>query len=174
MSDLIAISFDTRDEAQAARREFMAMAQEHLVELEDAVIAFKSADGQIHLDQTVNLTAASAASGGLWGLLLGFIFAIPTGGAGAALPVISAGLGAGLGALSGKLSDYGIDDDMMRRMAKTVHDGQATLFVLVRKMTADKAIAHLRTFNGTVLRTSLSDRLEADLKIALSGGQHAA
>ena len=39
MSDLIALVLDSREQAQEARQEFMKMQREHLVELEDCVVA---------------------------------------------------------------------------------------------------------------------------------------
>jgi uncharacterized membrane protein len=67
MSDLIALVLDSREQAQEARLEFMKMQREHLVELEDCVVAYKDDTGQVKLDQTLNLTATGAAAGGFWG-----------------------------------------------------------------------------------------------------------
>ena len=41
MSDLIALVLDSREQAQGARLEFMKMQREHLVEVEDCVVAYK-------------------------------------------------------------------------------------------------------------------------------------
>src|SRR5262249_52691978 len=68
MSDLIALVLDSREQAQEARQEFMQMQREHLVELEDCVVAYKDDAGHVKLDQTLNLTATGAAAGGFWGL----------------------------------------------------------------------------------------------------------
>src|SRR5437867_4040267 len=65
MSDLIALVLDSREQAQEARLEFMKMQREHLVELEDCVVAYKDDTGQVKLDQTLNLTATGAAAGAL-------------------------------------------------------------------------------------------------------------
>lgn len=165
MSDLIAIVFDSKEQAQEARIEFSKMQREHLVELEDSVVAFKDDKGHVKLDQTVNLTASGAASGGFWGLLIGFIFSIPFGGP--LIPFLTAVFGAGFGALSGKLSDYGIEDDMMKELSADLGQGKAALFVLVRKATSDKVLEHLRRFRGKVLKTSLSHELEDKLQQVL-------
>lgn len=171
MSELIAITFDNRDEAQAARERFYQMSRAHLVELEDSVIAYKDGD-RIRLDQTVNLTGAGALHGGTWGILLGFLFSIPAGPAAAPLlPLVSTAVGAGLGALVGKFSDFGIDDAMMKELAAEIDKGRATLFILVRKLTADKVLRHLGDVQGRVLTTSLPDDLESQLRRSL---QHAA
>ena len=91
MSDLIALVLDSREQAQAARLEFMQMQREHLVELEDCVVASKDDTGQVKLDQTLNLTATGAAAGGFWGLFLGLVLSIPFGGL--LLPILTAVFG---------------------------------------------------------------------------------
>lgn len=171
MADLIAITFDNYDQAQAARQAFGEMSREHVVELADSAIAYKDARNRVSLDQTVNLAAAGAAHGGFWGLLVGLILSIPTGGL--VLPAITAGVGVGLGALGGKLSDYGIDDSMMKALASDIDAGKATLFILARKVTADRVVEHLKGFRGKVLKTSLKRELEQELQRALERGQAA-
>ncbi|MEM8605906.1 MAG: DUF1269 domain-containing protein [Myxococcota bacterium] len=165
MSDLIAVVFDSRERASEVRQEFVQMQREHLVELEDCVVAYKGPNGKIKLDQTVNLTAGGAASGGFWGLLIGLIFSIPFGGP--LLPLFTAVFGASFGALSGALSDYGIEDGMMKELTADLDDGKAALFVLVRKATIDKVLEHLHRFQGKVLKTSLSNELEGKLQQVL-------
>jgi uncharacterized membrane protein len=162
MSDLIAVVLDSREQAQEARVEFMKMQREHLVELEDCVIAYKDDTGQVKLDQTLNLTATGAAAGGFWGLFLGLLLSIPFGGL--LLPLITAVFGAGFGALSGSLSDYGIEDDLMKELSADIDQNKAALFVLIRKATTDKVLEHLGKFHGKVLKTSLSHELESKLQ----------
>ena len=165
MADLIAITFKNREEAQLARYEFARMSREHLVELTDSVVAYKDESGCVQLDQTVNLTRVGATHGGFWGLLIGFLFTIPTGGL--LFPIVSAAFGAGFGAIAGKLGDYGINDDMMRELAADMDAGRAALFVLVRNVSADKVLKHLSKFDGNVLKSSLPDEFEAKLQQVL-------
>jgi uncharacterized membrane protein len=162
MSELVSLLFDTKEEAIDARLAFSRMQTEHLVELEDLAVVYKGKNGRVRLDQTVDLTAAGAASGGFWGVLFGIIFSIPFGGP--LLPVMTGVFGAGLGALGGSLSDYGINDNMMRQVGQGLDQGKAALFVLVRKATIDKVLQHLQHHRATVLRTSLSEELEQKLR----------
>jgi uncharacterized membrane protein len=81
--------------------------------------------------------------------------------------VTGAALGAGSGALAGALSDYGIDDQFIRSVGSTIESGSSALFVLVRSVTADKVLPELQSFEGKVLRTSLSNEQEARLQRAL-------
>src|SRR5438552_95992 len=87
----LSLFLDSHAQAQEARLEFMKMQREHLVELEDCVVAYKDDTGQVKLDQTLNLTATGAAAGGFWGLFLGLLLSIPFGGL--LLPIITAVFG---------------------------------------------------------------------------------
>ena len=146
MSDLVVIAFPTEAKAEEVRQKLLAMQKEYLIELGDAVIAVKDSNGNIKLNQLINTTAAGAATGAFWGTLIGLIFLMPL--AGAALGVAS-------GTLSGYLTDVGINDKWMKETAAAVQPGTAALFVLVRKVTADKVLDRLKGEGGTVLKLSL-------------------
>lgn len=167
MSELVVIAFDQPGEADRALSEARRLQREYLIDLEDAVVAVRKPDGEVQLKQSVNLIGLGAASGGiwggLWGTLVGLLFLNPL--AGFALGTM---VGAGSGALSGKLADYGINDDFIRSLAKTLKPGSSALFVLLRKVQPDKVLQELARFKGRVLRTSLSPQQEARLREALS------
>jgi uncharacterized membrane protein len=166
MSDLIAVSFKGEDTADQVLHKLVAMGKEHLIDLEDACVVVRDQKGQVRLKQMINLVGVGAMSGGawgsLWGTLIGLLFLNPLAGL-----LTGAAVGAGTGALSGGLSDYGIDDDFIRSVGSTIEPGSSALFVLVRSYTADKVLPELRQFEGTVLRTSLSNEQEERLKKAL-------
>ena len=54
MSDLVVIAFPTEAKAEEVRQKLLAMQKEYLIELGDAVIAVKGADGRIKLNQLLN------------------------------------------------------------------------------------------------------------------------
>ena len=58
----------------------------------------------------------------------------------------------------------------MKETAAAIQPGAAALFVLVRKVTADKVLEGLKGEGGTVLKTSLSHEDETKLQAALSAG----
>jgi uncharacterized membrane protein len=84
-----------------------------------------------------------------------------------------AGGGAAGGALGGKLTDLGINDDFMRLAARTLQSGNAVLFLLIRKMTTGKVLSELRRVRGTVLRSSFDETKEEVLQAALADAQEA-
>jgi uncharacterized membrane protein len=160
MSDLIAIAFNDESTAFDLRGELVRMQKDYLLEMEDVVVVTRDADGAVKLHQPVSLTAVGAAGGGFWGALIGFLFLNP---------LLGAALGAGAGALSGALSDIGINDTFMKEVGQTLPPGSSAVFILSRKMTADKVLARLEGFRakGRVLQTSLSEADEAKLRAVL-------
>jgi uncharacterized membrane protein len=71
------------------------------------------------------------------------------------------------------MTDLGINDQFMKDIGKTLQSGNAALFVLIRKLTADKVLEDLKGVGGTVLRTSFDHTKEEALQQALSGAQAA-
>jgi uncharacterized membrane protein len=160
MSTLVAVVFNDETTAFEMRTALFKMQAEYLIELEDSVVVTKNQNGKTRLDQAVNLTSAGAVGGGFWGLLVGMIFLNP---------LLGAAVGAGMGALSGKFNDIGLNDKMMKELAQSFKPGSSALFVLVRKATGDKVLAGLKDFagKGKVFQTSLSKDDEATLREAL-------
>ncbi|MCD6534151.1 MAG: DUF1269 domain-containing protein [Deltaproteobacteria bacterium] len=76
---------------------------------------------------------------------------------------------AGAGALSGKLTDISISDQMMKDLAASFEPGSSALFVLIRKATTDKVLEGLQAFDGKgkVFKTSLTQNAEKLLRDAL-------
>ena len=161
MSTLAVIGYDDVFKAEEVRLSLIKMQRDYLIDLEDAVVAVKDPSGKVKLHQAVNLTAAGAVRGGFWGSLIGLIFLNP---------LLGLAVGAGAGAVTGALSDVGIDDDFMKDLAATMKPGSSALFVLVRSMTPDKVLEELKGTGGSVLKTSLSHEDEAKLQAALSAG----
>lgn len=161
MSDLVFISFPTEQKAEEVRQKVLSLQREYLIELGDAVVVVKDEKGHVKLNQLMNLTAAGAASGALWGTLIGFIFMAP---------LLGTALGAASGALGGRLSDVGINDKFMKDAASALQPGTAGLFLLIRKMTTDKVLADLKGVGGTLISTSFDETKEAALREALAAG----
>ena len=164
MANLVVIGFEDQHKAEEVRLALVKMQREYLIDLEDAVVAVKDEAGKIKLNQAVNLTAAGAASGGLWGTLIGLLFFSP---------LLGAAVGAAAGAVSGALSDIGIDDNFMKKIAGELEPGHSALFVLVRKATPDKVLEEIKGYGGTVLQTSLTHEQEAKLQAALNEAKQA-
>jgi uncharacterized membrane protein len=160
MSELIVVAYDDVHRAAEVMATLRRLQTEYLVDLEDAVYVTKEATGKVKLHQAVNLTATGAIEGTFWGALIGLLFLNP---------LLGGLLGASAGALSGSLSDYGINDDFIRELGAQLAPGSSAIFILLRKMTADRVVPELSKFGGHILRTSLSKDAEARLQSALDG-----
>ncbi len=159
MSSLIAVGFKDEFIADEVVLELRKLQQEHLIDLEDAAVVIRNKEGKVRIKQTQELTTTGALSGGLWGLLFGFIFFNP---------LLGWAVGALAGGISGALTEIGIDDNFIREVGSTIEPSTSALFVLVRSATPDKVLADLSKFGGKVLKTSLSKEDETKLKEALS------
>jgi len=158
MSKFVAIAYDDQTHAEETRLKLLKLQQEYLISLEDIVVAHKDQKGKVRLHQATDLTGAGAVAGGFWGLLIGMIFMVP---------LFGMVTGLAFGAISGALTDLGIDDAFMKQLASSLKPGGAILFVLVKDMTEDKVMAELEGSGGKVMKTSLSHEDEAALQLAL-------
>ncbi|WP_316526622.1 DUF1269 domain-containing protein [Kitasatospora brasiliensis] len=154
MSNLFAIAYPDLATAQAVRGEAIGLQKQKLIELEDAVVVERRADGKIKLHQQVNTTGAGAASGALWGGVIGLLFF---------MPLVGAAVGGATGAAIGASTDIGVDDDFMRQVGEHLQPGTAAVFLLVRTATADKVVPALARYGGRIIQTSLSAESEAEL-----------
>src|SRR5215471_8446564 len=160
MSTLIAVVFNDEATAFEMRAALARMQRQYLLEMEDAVVVTRDPDGKTKLHQAVSLTGAGAVSGAFWGMLIGLLFLNP---------LLGAVLGAGAGAIAGKFRDIGLDDKMMKDIGDSLTPGSSALFVLLRKVTADKVLEGLKPFvgKGKVFQTSLNKDDEKALREAL-------
>jgi uncharacterized membrane protein len=163
MSNLVAVVFEDEVTAFEMRAALVKMQKEYLIDIEDAVVVTRDQKGKTRLDQAVNLTSAGAVGGGFWGMLIGLIFLNP---------ILGAAIGAGAGALSGRLNDIGLNDKMMKDIGQSFKPGTSGLFVLVRRATVDKVLQGLKEFagKGKVFQTSLSKDDENALREAIEVG----
>lgn len=161
MSELVVIAFKDKFTADEVLISLDKMQKDYLIDLDDAVIAVKESDGKVKLKQSLNLVKTGAVSIGWWGALVGTILGGVPG------LVIGGATGATMGAISGKLSDYGIDDEFIKNLGDAMEPDSSAIFVLVRRATVDKVLAELNRFEGKVLKTSLSSEDEARLQETL-------
>ncbi len=165
MATLVAIAYPDQQRALEVRNVLARLQKQYLVDLVDAVVVTRDEKGKVHLNQSVPLVGLSATNGALWGMLIGLLFFSP---------IIGAAIGAGWGAIAGKLSDYGIDDNFMRSLAENFQPNTSALFVLARGGVPDRVMPEVAKYGGTVIQTSLPPETEEQLRIALSRGSEQA
>jgi uncharacterized membrane protein len=157
MANLVAIAYDDVEHARQVTGTLGELVKEHTLTLEDMVIVEHRPGGKMKLHQP-SLAGVGAASGALWGGLIGLIFLVP---------LFGMAIGAASGAAGGAMSDYGIDDDFMKDLGQKLPEGGAAVFVLVREATRDKVVPEVSKYGGQVIQSSLSNEQEAALQDAL-------
>jgi uncharacterized membrane protein len=158
MAHLVVLGLDNREDAERVFDLAGDLAKQELLQLEDAAYAWRDANGKVRIQQAVSLTKAGAASGALWGTLIGLIFLAP---------VAGMAIGAASGALGGKLADVGINDDTIKQIGAQLQGGKAAVFLLARSATVDRVIEAIKPYNPTVIQTNLSHDREEELVRAL-------
>lgn len=162
MADLIAIGYDDEGTALLAADEARRLAADLVIEPEAIAAIVRDAEGKYHVHTTHHQVGAGATYGMFWGLLFGVLFFVP---------VFGMAVGAGLGALMGKVAKSGMNEEFQQQVRDMLQPGKSCLFLIVDKVTPDKAVEGLAPFGGTVLKTSLSKDAEEELQEALHGTQ---
>jgi uncharacterized membrane protein len=160
MSILVAIGYPDETTATAAADEVQRLAEDLIIEPDAVAVVSRDGKGHYHTTTNHHGVAGGATWGMFWGLLFGLLFFIP---------VFGMAIGAGLGALMGKVEKTGIDAQFQRQVRDMIKPGTSALFLIVGQVTPDKAVRALSKFGGTVLKSSLSDKAEAELQSALHG-----
>jgi uncharacterized membrane protein len=163
MADLIAIGYPDEATAEAAADEARGLARDLIIEPEAIAVIVRDDEGKYHVHTSHNPVGRGATWGMFWGLLFGLLFFVP---------VFGIAIGAGLGALMGKITKSGVDREFQDQVRGMLRPGTSALFLMVDKVTPDKAVDAMSKYGGTVLKTSLSKEGEQELQEALHG--HAA
>src|SRR5438552_12736018 len=161
MADLIAIGYPDQATAEGAAEEARRLAQDLIIQPDAIAVIVRDEEGGYHVHTNHHLVGGGATWGMFWGLLFGLLFFIP---------VLGMAVGAGMGALMGKVTKSGIDKQFTDQVRGMIEPGTSALFLMVEKVTPDKAVEAMSKYGGTVIKTSLSKDGEADLQDALHGG----
>jgi uncharacterized membrane protein len=160
VADLIAIGYDDETTAARAADEVYRLAADLIIQPDAVAVIVCDKEGKYKVTTNHHAVGGGATWGMFWGLLFGLLFFIP---------VFGMAVGAGLGALFGKVEKTGIDKEFRDQVRDMLKPGTSALFVVVEKVTPDKAVDALSEFGGTVLKSSLSKEAEHELQDALHG-----
>src|SRR5881227_2894918 len=160
MADLIAIGYPDETTADAAAGEARRLAQDLIIQPDAIAVIVRDTDGSYHVHTSHHPVGTGATWGMFWGLLFGVLFFIP---------VFGMAIGAGMGALMGKVAKTGIDKNFQDQVREMLQPGTSALFLVVEKVTPDKAVDALQQFGGAVLKSSLSKKTEQELQQELNG-----
>ena len=158
MSDLIVVTYPDKYRAAEVRSTLARLQVEHLIDMEDACCVTKDSEGNVKLNQSINLAASGGLNGGFWGMLIGMLFLNP---------LLGGVIGAGAGALSGAVSDYGINDEFIKSLTINMQNDSSAIFLLITKITPDKVLLEISKYGGTIIQSSFSKRVEERWQKAL-------
>jgi uncharacterized membrane protein len=181
-SNLVVLSFEGASTAQGMLDNIRDMQARGILELEDAVVAyrepkapkveFEQLDHNLApaatqmasqpginepvIEQTDSRRKRYAAAGAGVGLLVGVLLGGPIG-------------GAVVGTIIGALKDRGIDDKFIRSVSDSLTPDSSAIFLLVKEGgDAAKIEEELRPFKARVVHTTLAPEVEKQLRDALA------
>jgi uncharacterized membrane protein len=160
VADLIAIGYDEEETAERAAEEVYRLAHDLVIEPEAVAVIKRDRNGRYKVITNHHPVAEGVTWGMFWGVLFGLLFFIP---------VFGLAVGGVLGALLGTIDKIGIDKTFQQEVRDMLQPGTSALFLIVDKVTPDKAVQALSRYGGHVLKTSLSGDAEQKLQEALAG-----
>ncbi|OHV21150.1 hypothetical protein BBK14_07635 [Parafrankia soli] len=158
MAELIVLGFDSRRQAEQVWELGRRLSRQGLVDLADRAVAWREDSGAVHVRHGARRIRSAAVGGAACGATVGAVFLAP---------VVGLAIGAGGGALAGRLlMAQAMDTGMIRRIAGHLQPGRAAVFALVRE-SRPAAIVALREHHPMVIKTSLPREREEALARAL-------
>lgn len=143
---LVGISFPDLYRAQEFLTAATRLNANKRLVMKDAVIVVKNENGNTVVRETIDpQPARSALSGAVWTGLLGLLLGGPVGW------LAGIAVGAGAGAATAKVLDYGIPDEWVTWFRDAVSPGTATVALLVQDLDRNALIAEAERFTGAHL-----------------------
>ena len=188
MRDLVVVGFQGTHRAAHVLSEVLNLNAPWAADLhvQDAVAVYRTDDGSLRTDQSVQPTTVDGVAwGGAMGALIGSLLAVPfTAAAGAAIAAsaINAGaltFGAAGAVIGGERAaraneQYGLSDEFVRQVSGMVQPGQSALFLVADTEKPAEVLEQFRGFGGTVLRTTLPPEQATRLQQVMDADRPAA
>ena len=171
--NLIVVGFRGKHRASEVLGQLDQLTYDWSLQMKDAVAAYRTDDGRLRIDQSIQPTTKEGAGYGLFlGSMIGALLAAPfTAGLSAAAAAATLGVGAATaGAVGGAVGaedadtfkrEYGISDDFVKDVGGMIQPGDSALFAVIRGGggNAEQMAEQFRGYGGTILRSSLSPKV---------------
>src|SRR5215813_2376988 len=167
MSDLVVFDFDGIHTADEVLNKLRSLQKEYLIDLEDRLCGRARRGWQGSHQASCESHGVCRGDGRAERRGVGNFGRSPLLESACAM-AIGGVTGAGIGALSGSLTDYGIRDDFIKKLGETIPEGSSALFILFKKVREDKVQKELEPYKPRILRTSLSSEDEKRISAELS------
>jgi uncharacterized membrane protein len=179
--NLIVVGFGGTRRASEVLSDLQKLQDNWVIDLADAVAAYRTDDGQFRIDSSVAPTRGQGADMGvLVGGMLGALVAAPfTGGLSVAAAGTAVGATAAAGGLAGAAAGaddatdwkrtYGITDAFVNDVGKLIQPGQSAVFALIRTASPELVAERFRGYGGKILTTTLTPKQAARVESTLRG-----
>lgn len=139
--EVFVAAFGTEDEAGEALKDFRAMNREGSIDLIDAAVVVRRADGKVTIQETADPSGKTwAKRGAVAGGLVGLIF--PPG------LLVSAAVGAAGGGVWGKVRDKGFQDSDLRAVGDSLEPGTSAIIAVAEDRMIERLQAGLEGYRN--------------------------
>ena len=160
MATLTVFKFPTPDGAQTMLGKVQALQKADLIKIQDAaIVSWPHGKKSPKTKQLVDLAGVGALQGAFWGMLFGLIFFVP---------FFGLAVGAAFGALGGKMADYGISDEFIKKTREKVTEGTSALFLMTSDAVQGEVLAELKGNEFELIASNLTKEQEDQLKAAFA------
>jgi uncharacterized membrane protein len=179
-AELMVIGFEGKHRAAEVLAQVEALDLSFAIDLKDAVAVYRTSNGRLRVDTSVQPTTKEGAA---WGAVLGgsigaILLAPFTAGASAAVAASTIGMGALTGSLTGAAlgaddadtwkRNFGIPESFVQQVGGMVQPGQSAVFILARSSDPVAVAEKFRGYGGKVLRTTLPKDAASKIENALT------
>jgi uncharacterized membrane protein len=141
MSELIAFAFENETGAKQLEEGLVAAQANQEVQVSDAALVVRQADGRPVLNHAVSLVGRGSLGGIYWGFILALVFWAKWWG-------LSVG---------GALGDLGLDDEFVKEVGESVEKGHSALLLMVEDGFVEAVLKSAGEYDPKVMRTSFSE-----------------
>jgi len=176
MSELIVVGLHGKHRAAEVLEELQQLDDEWVIDLEDAVAAYRRDNGKLRVEQSLTLTGKQAGSlGATLGILVGGLLAAPfTAGSSAAIAAATISVNSAVLGTAGAVASadfatkqkekFGISDELVRQVAGMLQPGESAIFALMSTTTPGFVADHFARYGGRILRTTLKPDAAASVQ----------
>ncbi len=155
--EILIWAFEAEDQAKPALEQLKSIAKENSIELRNAAILEKDADGKTRAREIADL---GPRRGGITGVIAGGLIGLLAGPGGA---ILGAAAGAATGRAAAKKIDRGFSNDYLAMLEDKMKPGSSGIVTLIESGQAQMFIAEMEKFGGQVYQQKITDGIVSEL-----------
>jgi uncharacterized membrane protein len=155
--ELVGLVVDNLQRAEEAMAFIQDLHARKTLQIRNAAVLAKAQDGTITVKERHDLDAKNGAFGGM---IIGGVLGLMTGGIGL---IAAPAIGAGMGAVTGRIVDRGFDDTFLKSLAEHLKPGRAGILLILESEWVTPMHDALKGFGEIIVQQELTKRLLAEL-----------